>query len=339
MTAPRALPRVVVSMPTPVVVAGKPTMPGLRAGIPVRASSIRKITYGPPPAAPAGQLIGLSGPMSYASRWTVEDLPDPAGFSNGWYWLGEPSSYDYTAGIQAACRQWIPTRDSRLKVAWHSVFPFKPSVTARDSWLFGGGVVHHPKGVNFNSFYVEHMWLDQYLSNPQPFTWVIACLVANWPNPVQYLLDAGKPPPRSYSVDELGWAHQLNEGLSYRTMLQLRSNGMDLAATSGTHVLRLTAAVPATPRMYFGIFNGAKSTVGMWGPEGKAVRTGPIQASAAQRYVVLGRQQGVIDRARASHLLVFEIRFFATALPMDVLHDIYGDMSSRWQFGRYARGG
>lgn len=342
-TYPRVLTRTVIAMPTPVVVGGKPTMPGLRAKIPLAKSTIKKITHGPAPKrAPKPGRTTTDHPAKIrAGRWTVDDLPDPSGYG-GWYWLGTPSGADGTAGIAKAARQWSATDDSRVSAAWHSRFPFKPSVSARDSYLFGGGVVHHPKGVNFNSFYVEHMWLEFGLNRPQPFTWVIACLVANWPSPVQHVLDAGKAPPRSYSASEMAWPHRLGgeANLGYRTKLELREHRVDIAASgSAGKTLRLKHGVPSTPRMYLGVFDGAHSRVGVFGPEGKKTRKGDLAIGATHRHVVLGRQQGWLDRNKASHLLVFEIRYWTDALSLDQLHDEYRDIASRWNFGAYSRGG
>lgn len=339
MTTPRALPTTVVTMPTPVIVAGKPTMPALR-GAPVSHSIIRKITYGGPPKQPAAQVAAAVW-YHPAARWTVESLPDPGGYPNGWYWLGEPSPYDGTIGIQHAAQFWPPTDASRIQHYWHSVFPFKPSVASRDDYLQGGGVVHHPRGVNFNSFYVEHMWLDLGRNYPQPFTWVIACMVANWPYPVQHLLDAGKPPPRRYTVEELAWTHTLaSENLGYRTMLELRQHRVDMATrASPAGILRLNHPVPTSPRMYVGVYNTNNSYLGVFGPEGKRLLRGKVLPGGAHRYMILGRQQGFIARNRSSHLLIFEMRYWTGALAPDVLDDLYRDISGRWQFGRYARGG
>jgi len=347
----RAQPSIVLAMATPAIVDGRPIVPrwwarptsGTSA---VQGPSAIHAVQNPDPVYNDGWLYPpppASTPMH--ARWVVSDLPDPAAHG-GYYWLGDPSAADGTAGIEAGARQWAPHANNPDAPAWHSFFPYKPAVVSVSNWVPAGYTVTHPKGVAFNSRFIEHMFLDWGTNQTQPFSWVIAAMFTTWPDRgyVQYVLDAGRNPdaigvPR-IDDSQTGYPRAIDEGLDYRTLLAYRSYQSILCTrpdTQQNRTIRGSQDAALRPKMLFGIFNGAHSYVGSYDPGARRIKKGTVDNTGAQthRYYVLGRSQGWLSQAQASHLLVFEIRFWDAALTLDDLDGQYGQLSSAYQFNAY----
>jgi len=348
-TRPRAIPGVSVTMPTPVIVDGRPTLPRYKGS----SDSHCTVLQGPkhlhaipdpdPYHAPDLPQPPKPKPSTPAGIWRVHDLPDPSRFNNGWYWLGSRTSRDGTAGLPDACSHWPASAGSFAGApSWHSRYPFKPSVVSAQHWLYGGGTADHPKAVNFNSQFIEHMWLDWGRSRPQPFTWAVAAMLPTYPewNYMHYLLDAGRNPfdvglPGWYGAGNCYTARNLHEPLGYRTLLTATKTKVR-AATTGTRGVESNHHANVVPRMYFGVYNGAHSMAGNFTPKATFVRRGALHsAGESHRYTVLGRKQGRLSQGSASHLLVFEIRFYHDALNLDQLGQLFHYLSSKYRFGRY----
>ncbi len=341
----------VLSPVIPAVSQGKPSSPAYWARLPAAATLIQgprhihaiadpnpiwnPATSGwfyPPPNAGVGTY-----------RWHVGTLPDPASQPGGWYWLGDPTGIDGSAYVPAAGRQWAPDPGTGGP-SWHSFFPFKPSVRAYDAYLPGGNVVHHPKGVHFNAHFIEHMWADMGTDRRQPFTWVIAGMVASYPGPgyQHFLLDAGRNPDSTgmgrISAEACNTPRPINDLLGYRSIIATTPDIMSVAA-SNYHAdavrLRMDAAI--RPKMFFGIFNGAASYAGAYDPGGHRLAKGRIANTSAQhhRYYVLGRRQGWLSQQLASHIMIFEIRYFNHALSTADLASQYDQLSTTYSYGRY----
>jgi hypothetical protein len=62
---------------------------------------------------------------------------------------------------------------------------------------------------------------------------------------------------------------------------------------------------------------------------------GGTMPSAAMQHLVLGRKGGILARNWASHLVVFEMRCWFSALVEQQLDDQYDQLSSTYQFGNY----
>jgi len=350
----RAVAGIVITLPEPVVSGGKPQLPAYWSRFPATATLIQGPnhihaipdpnpvwdpdtggwTNDRPPPPPAG--VG-------DARWTVDSLPDPKGFSNGWYWLGDPSSSDGTASIPAACRQW-PTSGGTSGPTWHSFYPFKPSVNSYDSYIVGEQTVHHPKGVHFNSDYVEHMWADFGSGQPMPFTWiVVGTVMSDRHSGYRHtLLDAGRNP------DDVGFPRipaqpipdrLIGDNLPYRTNLASTNNVTSLRTRRSGGQLQVKGSPGHHPRMYVGVFNGANSKVGAYDPFGKPKVAGRIITDTGitnpHQYIVLGREQGRISQDYACNLMVFEIRYWRRALSDTDLDDQYRQLSSTHQFNAY----
>lgn len=353
-TQDRAMAGLVLTMPTPVLVAGRPQLPRYHAVSESSASAIqgpghiRAIADPDPVWDPATSGWFTPPPASGVgdARWSVQDLPDPNGFPGGWYWLGDPSSADGTLGITAAARQWSPDRATAGAPSWHSFFPYKPSVRSAYSYLPGGQVVHHPKGVHFNSHFIEHMWLDWGAAKRQPFSWVLAAMINAHPagGYEHFLLDSGRNPdvvgfPRITDY-QTATTRSINDGLEYRNLLSVSPSRQTLCARLQPYVGRSVFARVDThlrPKMYFGVFNGGSSLTGAIDPGARRITAGTIDNGPAQehRFYVLGRGNAVIGQRHASHVLVFELRFWHRALTVDELDEQYGQLASTYRFNSY----
>ena len=332
MTRRRAVALTVLSPATPAISGGKPSVPAYWAHLDSTVTliqgpkNIHAIKDPNPKWDPrTGGWFHPPPPVSvpFGALWTVDSLPDPGAFPGGYYWLGDASSADGTAGINTHARQWLPHGATPGAPAWHSFFPFKPSVRAHDSFLPGGNVVHHPKGVHLNSHYIEHMWADFGRDRRQPFTWVIVAMVASYPHPNynHFILDAGRNPDAVHfprlSAGAVNTGRGINDGLNYRSLLSFspHAGAMTAQPTAGG-VVRMRADAGLRPKMFFGVFNGAKSYMGAYDPGGKREGHGHLGNTIHQkhRYYVLGRRQGHISQDYSSHLLIFEIRYWSKAL-------------------------
>lgn len=348
----RTLPQVWLTMPAPVLVDGKPVVPAHRGLIgsfgtlqegPDHIHAIRNpnpvwdgsgYAYPPP-----------SGPP-WTSRWTVDDLPDPNGFTGGYYWLGTPSGYDGTTGIRTGATEWRANSD-KGGPAWQSVFPFKPSVRSYNSYLPGGARVYHPKGVNFNPHYIEHMWLDFGSDQGQPFTWVVAGMITSFPDRhyVHHILDAGMSASAigagSYSVSDCNRSNDVNDNLPYRNLLGYGGDGEWISTRSVSAGyggrLRARADIALRPRMFFAVFNGSHSAVGAKGPGTDRVARGTVDSDVTwHKHYVLGRSQNLLSQYAASHMLLFELRYWrGHALSTDELEAQYKQLSATYSFGKY----
>lgn len=355
MNARRAVAGVVVSVPEPAISQGHPTLPPYWAKFPASAVlkegplHIRAITDPNPVWDPAtsGWTVfppaissGANGAGDY--RWAVDTLPDPAGYPNGWYWLGDPSSSDGTAGIESGARQWA-ANPGAPGPAWRSFFPFKPSVSAYDAYIPGSPAIHHSKGVHFNSHYIEHMWLDFGGSRLQPCTWIVVANVMSDPFPgyQHSILDSGRNPddvgfPR-LSGGDVALERTIADGLPYRTSVQAQANAAAMLTKTGDGPLRTRTSPGHHPRMYAMIFNGRSSRLAVYDPFGKNQSVGAVSSgpSFVNRYTVMGRQQGWISQNHAANLLVFEIRFWHYPLTNADLDSQYAQLSSTYQFDQY----
>jgi hypothetical protein len=347
-TTHRAVAGVVVTVTTPAIVNGHPTVPAYWAQLPSTvtvlegAKHIHAIADPNPVWNPATSGWTHLPKTHWAARWSVNDLPDPSAYSAGYYWLGDPSGYDGTSNIQSGARQWN-AEASTSAPPWRSHYPFKPSVTVVNHYLQGGGIVHHPKGVNFNSHFIEHMWTDLLADRQQPFSWVIAGTIASWPTPkyVHTILDSGVSPASKgidLSAADCNTPRYINETDSFRTRMAVARDELYIGAGYGTaSTMRANVPTPSTPCMFFGIYAGANSYCGVYRPGSTVSRKGHIGSTGAKN-LILGRAQGWLAQSKASHLLLFELRFFSVALSTTQLEDQYDQLSSTHQFDAYRTG-
>lgn len=346
----RAVAGIVVTLPEPAVSDGHPSLPDQWARFSADATLIEGPTHihaipDPNPiwdprtsgwTFPPGASAGGAGVAGGDLRWTVDSLPNPGGFSKGWYWLGDPDGRDGTGSIPAACRQWpcaVPGGPT-----WNSFYPFKPSVNSYNGYIVGERNVHHPKGVHFNSHYAEHMWIDMG-NQSQPFTWIVVATVMSDPfgGYQHHILDSGRNPdacrfPRIGANFSERW---IQDSLSYRTGLISAGDTASMFTKSEDAPLRARGAGGHHPRMFAGVYDGDKSLMASYDPFGKNISQGRVSNQSPHRYMVIGREQGWISQRRSSNILVLEIRYWRHALTRDDLEAQYAQLSSTHQFDAY----
>lgn len=347
----RVVPNVVVSLPTPAIVNGRPMLPKYWGKMNSSTTAIQgsahihAIADPDPKWNPA--TSGWYDPKVVPSagvgdgRWTVNSLPDPG---SGYYWLGEPSSSDGTVGITAGARQWGADPSTPGAPSWRSIFPYKPSVRNHVYYGSRGNVVTITKGVRFNLHFAEHMWMDFGHAVRMPFTWVMVGIIMDFPTAgyQHYLLDSGRDPRSvgypSISDADVPYESRINDGLDYRNMMSIGINsqtiGSELSPGAG-HRVSAPFNMVARPRMFFGVFNGANSYVGNYSNDGKHVSKGKLATGKDHRFYTLGRQHGYIGINHASHLVVFEMRVWHHALSLAELDSQYGQLASTWKFNQY----
>lgn len=351
--APRLVEMVIVSHTAPVIVNGQPVLPKYKGSFPTGAAlvfgpnDIHAIPNPDPVWNPATSGWFVQPPPSGVgdARWTVQTLPDPAGFPGQYYWLGDPSAADGTSGIAAACRQWAPDASTPGAPSWRSIYPYKPSVRAHVNFGAGGNILTVTKGVRFNPVFIEHMWMDWGTDVLDGFTWVIVGIVMDFPNAgyEHTLLDVGGSPASfgapGLTENDLGPEHGLSDlGINapYRVQMSLNVNQQkqqsDLA---GTAQILSPFNYVTRPKMWFGGWGNASSFSGSYSTAGKYLQKASLPPTL-QRNVVLGRRGGILSRQWASHLVVFEMRAWKHLLSASDLNEQYAQLSSTWQFGAYS---
>lgn len=275
--------------------------------------------------------------------YTVDDLPDPGGYPAGYYPLGAASSIDGTATIESGAQQWAPSLATPSAPNFNSAYPFKPEVRPYTHLAKDGTTVAFPKAACFLHHDVAHMWADTASLLDPPFTILMVGIVRSFPNIgyTHYLFDSGQNPTtggQTFTADTLTAPVVLDEIDTYRTALTARISTAE--AFSDPSALDKHISVPYTddarPRMFFGVFDTTSSLFGHYSPSGLFVRSGNLPSHGAQRYLVMGRANGIVDPDQASSMIVFEVRIWGSALSLDELAEQYGQLSSTWRFGEFA---
>lgn len=307
---------VTIAPTTPAIIGGKPVVPDHWAK-PDSSSSASTVYMIPDPDPVVTPPVGGSNPhpngIAPTYTWHVTDLG-----------LGSLSS-------------WVPHGGSGP--AWTSSGTYRPVV--RQTVVYGAGSRYHTytKGVHFDGADVQHMWLDLGSTINQPFSFVICALIHYYPTRTygHYLLDAGKATPSKYADDR---DHQFNEGLSYRSLMLFQSHNAILAThtgadavANGKHVITRADFAPR-PKMFFGIFNGSNSYIGAWDNRNHFIQRGTIDVKSP-RYFVTGRRQNNVSDNLASHMTMFEMRMFTSAISRTTLDAIYKQMAATWKFNNY----
>jgi len=292
----------------------------------------------PPPSAPAG---------SHFMRWTARSLPSPlvGGLD---YLLGARSSVDGTSGLPAGCASWGSQGDFAVNL--NSDYPFKPLVAPYTHHALDGTTITTSQAVHFTRHSVEHMWADMGTILTPPFTFMIVCVLTRFGSAGDaiHIIDSGQDP--TSAITAATRARWYNHGLpgrtnlpgenalTYRTALMARRShilGFN-DPTMGTKVARVPFAASRRPKVIYGIYNGNNSEFGVFGssvrnPTLHKSRQVKLSGHGAQRFLVLGRANGCIDRDFASGMVVFEIRVWDTALTSDQIIEHYAQLSSTWK--------
>lgn len=337
----RTIPVVTLDLPVPFIVGGKPMLPAWSARF---DSSLRITGHEFIPDPDPDKSTPATSDFAGHYRWSVNDLPDPRDYANGYYWLGTPSANDGTQGIEAAAQQWAGNDKSTAATpVWQSVFPFKPSVWPHTWYGVGGNQLTITKAVRFNTQFCEHMWAELGGVAAVPMTMVVVGLIQHFDTDrhVNPIIDTGKAP----SASGISWSAAQCAGNA-----QLSADPTDRAAMFVSHTKMATFTSPTQnantiytpythdykPRMYASVINGADSFSGSLSPRGKFLKKGTMHdPGTALQHLVLGRRNGLLGRAHTAHFVCFEIRMWGRALSRDELSAQYDQLSSTWKFHQY----
>ena len=316
----RALMSSSITMPDPVIVQGRPYLPL----VPIKPASSMTFNVGPSNIHtfdPPTPTVTPPGGTTHYWGWDAVDLADPPG-THGFYNL----------------TSWAETSGSGP--SWVSSGVYTPRVA--DKVVYGAENAYHTytRSVHFDASNVEHMWIDLG-SHSQPFTWVICGMINYYPYRTfgHYILDAGKPTAQRDITRD--WT--FDEGLDQRSLMLFQSRTAVLAThtgkdavANGKHVIAPHNEI-ARPRVFFGVFNGSASFVGSIDRYNNYGKTGSVD-NHTHRYFVLGRRQNHVSNNLASHMTLFEIRFFNKALSANERATQYKQLASKWRFNKYGSG-
>jgi hypothetical protein len=183
------------------------------------------------------------------------------------------------------------------------------------------------------------MWMDWGSNLSQPFTVVMCAIIHYYPTRRygHYLLDAGKA--QSTGLAD-GNDHTVNDAQNHRNVMLYQHHNAVLAThqgadavRNGKHVITRADFAPR-PKMFFGIFNGTSSYIGAWDNRNKYLKKGTVDAKTHRQFV-MGRRQNNISDNLASHMTMFEIRMFNSAVSIPVLREIYKQLAATWKFNQY----
>lgn len=348
----RIVPNVVLTMPAPVVVHGRPVVPAHLAVSQSSASVVQGVlhTRAIPDPDPVFNGSDFDPPMPDSpgpvTRWSARTLPNPATQPRGFYKLGALSPDDNTDGLPADANAWAPAPGSEIVVNLNSRYPFKPSVASHTHLSLSGKTVTIPTCVKFNSSYVEHLYADMGAMLTKPFTLLIfAVLHPPARGARNHILDAGGDAGSVIpAATRKAWLHS---GVSGNTSISEHYGYRTALVGVGDHLLGFNDQNPTTrisrtplegklaPRMLFFCVNGSKSYAGSYSKSGNHKRSVSLQDLGNQRNLVIGRANGLINRRYASSMIVFEIRYLGGAATDDQLEGHYEQMASTWHLAEY----
>lgn len=299
--ARRALLGVAVTMPTPVIISGQPTLPRFV----LRTSSSLTTTS----SVVADGDPDLTGGAVPDVRWLASDLALTGEYMNSW-----------------------PAHGSGP--AWNSVYPYRPKLRAHQA--YGRGPRRHTYSnlVFFNPDYVEHMWLDAG-TLPQPYTWIFAGIILGYPHARygHFILDAGKATP----VFAIGTDNVINDGLSTRSALMADRKQVlvntNPKLTDGPYVSAKHDYAPR-PKVFVAEFNGASSYAGAMDTHSRRLVRGRTSV-ASQRYFVTGRAQNNVSDEYACHMALMEIRLYKRSMATAEITAIYKQLAATYRFNKF----
>jgi len=230
--------------------------------------------------------------------------------------------------------------------SWKSGNGYQPRVQTR--LTFGPKGKYHTENdvVVFDYKNVEHMWINIGRNLSQDFTWIFAGIILSYPSAKygHYVMDHGtktrriKPLPTTERtakiLGESGYRAAMLYQPSYATMGS--HTGNDLVA-NGKHV-RIPNNYRPVPRMMYSMWNagtsGNKGRIGTRGVGFAESASGKINPQTFREFVI-GRRFNKISTDLASHMALFEIRFFDHELKASELKAQYRNLASRYKFRNY----
>lgn len=311
-----------VDFEDPAIINGRPYSPRFWAKYPFSASTAGGIDVVPEPPPPV---------------LTFPPNPKNQNSTTGWVWYA--SDLNKTTKLT----KW---KEHSGGPSWVSKNGYEPTVTDRIFFGKDGKYRTQSRVVYFDYRNVEHMWIDLGKTFKGDFTWIFCGIILNYPTARygHYILDYGYNTPKVSPLPGTEASAKILGGGPYRAAMLYQRNstlqgshtGNDLAA-SGKHV-RIPNNYHPSPRMMFSIWNNGsgdnKGTIGTMGRRYRQMKRGTIDNKSFRRFVT-GRRYNKVSKALASHMVLFEIRFFPRALTLTELERQYRNMASRYKFDRY----
>jgi hypothetical protein len=321
----RTLMNVEVEMSPPAIIGGRPYTPDYWGIYPSSSSADNsKLHIVPEPDPPV---------------LTMPPKPGNDNATTQWVW------YASDLAVTGSLSKW---REHSGGPAWISKNGYQPEV--RNHVVFGKKGKYHTqsKVVYFDYRHCEHMWIDLGKNFSKDFTWIFCGIILNYPTARygHYILDHGYNTPKVNPLPRTESAAKILGDGSYRAAMLYQRNsslqgshiGNDLAK-SGKHI-RIQNNYHPSPRMMYSIWNkenGAydnRGSLGTYGRRFKKTKGGTIDHKTFRRFVT-GRRFNKVSTALASHMVLFEIRFFPRALNATELQRQYTNLASRYKFDKY----
>jgi len=313
-TQQRAISQINVTVPAIAIINGKPVVPHWWA----KSTSSMTAIYGPShihvtaDAALDPDVTPVHGSPAHTYRWGANDLPYTGDYFETW-----PS---HGAGPD-----------------FHSLFPYRPKVRKHIHYGAGSNDYTYSKVVFFNNTYVEHMWLDLGATVKQPYTWIFAGFVLTYPNGQfgHFLLDSGKALPGS-SIPYVRADHVINDGQTSRALILAKRDSI-IATTRQSlksGYMKCNHSWAPRPKVYAAVFNGANSYVAEMDTHKQNLSKGRVDVHPI-RHVIMGRAQNHISDNYASHMGLFEVRYFNKALTPDQIRAQYRQLAATYRFNLY----
>lgn len=326
VTQKRTIAAVSLAVATPAIVAGIPSSPAYWG------QSTTSVTQ--TGGAAITNYVPASGLGTY--RWSADLLPSPDPYG-GSYRLGVRTTADGSSQLPSTCGAWSAD-PATGGPSWNSIYPWKPTVGSYTHVNKDGTQFKADQVVHFHNHTVQHMWTTFSGTHTMPFTWIIAGIIVDGEYAIynHHLLDSGKQPTvsgRTEATANVGDLPGTGEGLNYRTRLIADRNYMYVGNSNQT--IRGKHPMSGKPVMYYGIWNNTSSYVGMYSVGQHYQFKGKVYDTANHVNYVLGRSNGIVDAHWASSMLLFEMRYFTSALALSDVLDQYKHISSYWSFGRY----
>ena len=304
----------------PFIIAGKPESPEYSARYPFTgtASSITVV------AAPLPRPVTRPGRES-SYTWLASDL-----------------------GSTPALTTW--TEHGGEGPPWKSANGFEPRVQTRITFGPKGKYQTEDNVVVFDYKNVEHMWIDIGRNLTQDFTWIFCGIILSYPTAKygHYVLDHGEPSKRvkkplpstertaKILTGETGYRAAMLYQPRYATMGS--HTGEDLVG-NGKHIRTYNDYTPV-PRMMYSIWNvdgpggTTRGKIGTRGYRFGQNESGRIDPKTYRKFVT-GRRFRKISTDLASHMALFEIRFFDHKLTSAELRSQHRNLSSKYKFRNY----
>lgn len=320
----RTIKSVEVTMDEPAIIGGRPYVPVFwgkyQGGSSADNSKLHRVPEPPPPVLDIGP-------------------PNPGNDNATTQWVWRAADLSLTSDLS----KW-PEHDGGP--SWYSKGRYRPEV--RNHTVFGkNGKYHtHSRTVYFNYRDCAHMWIDLGKNFSKDFTWVFCGIILDYPTARygHYILDKGYNTPAVSPLPKTEAGAKILGDSGYRAAMLYQRNsslqgshtGNDLAK-NGKHI-RIQNNYNPSPRMMYSIWNNGASdnrgSLGTYGRRYKKAKGGTIDSKTMRRFVT-GRRFNKVSTALASHMVLFEIRFFPRALSASELHRQYTNMASRYKFDKY----